>query len=112
MNLLKHHIIFKGLTPLLVLVFLLPSAVKAMHIFENHQHEVCLGESDSHFHTLDVDCEFYKFKINIPFTIPENSAVVIDFPKINCIIPAHYSFLSEYQSLHFSLRGPPAINLI
>lgn len=110
MNLLRKHIAFKGLTLLLVLVFLLPSAVKAMHIFEKHQHEVCLGESDTHFHTLDVDCEFYKFKINIPFTTPENSAVIIYFPQITSRTPTHYAFLSDYQSLHFSLRGPPTIN--
>ncbi|OBX23793.1 hypothetical protein LX77_00046 [Gelidibacter algens] len=112
MNIVRQHTIFKGLTLILVVAFLLPTAVKVIHVFEKHHHEVCLGESDTHFHTLVVDCQFYKFKINIPFTIPENSVVVIEFPKINCVIPTHYSFLSEYQNLQFSLRGPPTINLI
>ena len=112
MNFLRQHIIFKGLTLVLVLTFLLPSAVKFFHIFEHHHHEVCLGEAESHIHTLDFDCQFYKFKLNIPFTIPENVTVFIDYPEISNVISSDYAFLSEYQSLHFSLRGPPVINLM
>lgn len=112
MRFLRQHIIFKGLTLILVVTFLLPSVVKFMHIFENHQHEVCYGESDAHFHTLDVDCEFYKFKINTPFTIPENVASLTVYPEVNIFNTKEYSFLSEYQSLHFTRRGPPMINLI
>lgn len=112
MNFLRAHIIFKGWTLILVLTLLLPSAVKFMHIFENHQHEVCYGESDAHFHTLDIDCEFYNFKLNVPFTLPENVSVLISLLEIKSVVKSDYSFLSDYQILHFSLRGPPAINLI
>lgn len=112
MNFLRQHIVFKSLTLILVLTFLLPSAVKFMHIFETHQHEICLGEADTHIHTLDVDCQFYKFKLNIPFTLPENIATLVLYPEINDFITSEYSFLSQYQTLHFSLRGPPSINLI
>ncbi len=109
---LRQHIAFKILTLTLVVTLLLPSAVKFMHIFEKHQHEVCYGESDSHFHTLDIDCEFYKFKLNVPFTFPENVTVLIAYIEINTLRNKDYSFLSDYQRLHFSLRGPPAFNLI
>lgn len=112
MNSLRQHIIFKGLTILLVWTFMLPSAVKFLHIFEHHQHEVCYGEAQAHFHTLDVDCEFYKFKINVPFTIPENLAFLIIYPEIHIQSTKEYSFLSEFQKLHFTHRGPPMINLI
>lgn len=112
MDFVRQHIIFRGLTLILVLTLLLPSAAKFMHVFENHQHEVCYGESDTHLHTLDIDCEFYKFKINIPFTIPENTAVLIAYQNINSLISSDYNFLSEFQQLHFSRRGPPRINLI
>ncbi|MBA6153605.1 hypothetical protein [Gelidibacter maritimus] len=112
MNFLRQHIIFKALTLLLVLTFLLPSAVKVMHVFENHKHEVCYGEVDAHFHTLDIDCEFYKFKLNIPFTIPQNLATLIVYPEIHIFNTKEYDFLSDYQKLHFSRRGPPVINLI
>lgn len=109
MNILRQHIAFKGLTLILVLTFLLPSAVKFMHIFEHHQHEVCYGEADKHFHTLDVDCEFYKFKINIPFTIPKNGTALIIYPETVTFNIIEYSFLSEFQNLHFTRRGPPVL---
>lgn len=112
MNLLRQHIIFKVFTLILAVILLLPSTVKFMHIFEHHKHEVCYGESDAHFHTLDVDCEFYKFKLNVPFTIPEPFVHIIAYNEIKQIITTDYSFLSDYQRLHFSLRGPPAISLI
>ncbi|MCL8005963.1 hypothetical protein [Gelidibacter japonicus] len=112
MSFLREHILFKSLTLILVLTFLLPSAVKFMHIFETHKHEVCYGESDAHFHTLDVDCEFYKFKLNIPFTIPENLATLIVYPEVPIFNTKEYDFLSEFQRLHFTRRGPPMINLI
>lgn len=112
MNFIRQHIIFKVLTLSIVLTLLLPSAVKFMHIFESHHHEICLGEADAHFHSLDIECEFYKFKLNIPFTIPENVAVLIAYAEISSLITTDYSFLSTYQSLHFSLRGPPSVNLI
>lgn len=112
MNLLGQKNIFKVFTLVLAVSLLLPSATKFMHIFEDHHHEVCYGEPDAHFHTLDLDCEFYKFQLNIPFTIPENLTDLVVFPEIKTIIPSEYSFLSEYQCLHFSLRGPPLDDLI
>lgn len=112
MRFLRQHILFKVLTLILVFTFLLPSAVKFMHVFEHHKHEVCYGESVAHFHTLDVDCEFYKFKINTPFTLPEIITAITGYPEINIYNTKEYSFLSEYQRLHFTRRGPPSINLI
>ena len=112
MNFLRQHIIFKALTLIMVLAFLLPSAVKMMHVFERHQHEICYGESDAHLHTVDVDCEFYKFKINSPFTIPENVAALILYPEVSILTTKEYNFLSEFQSFHFTRRGPPTFNLV
>lgn len=112
MSFLRQHILFKGFTLIIVLTLILPSAVKFMHVFENHQHEVCYGEAEAHFHTLDIDCEFYNFKNNIPFTLPKNTPSSIAYLDIKCTITTYYSFLSDYQRLHFTLRGPPAINLI
>ncbi|MEO8772980.1 MAG: hypothetical protein ABI263_05525 [Gelidibacter sp.] len=109
MNFLRQHIVFKAFTLIIVVTLLLPSAVKFMHIFEKHQHEVCYGEAASHFHTLDIDCEFYKFKLNIPFIIPEKITFLIPNIEINNAPTKDYSFLSDYQRLHFSLRGPPQL---
>lgn len=112
MSFLRQHVLFKGLMLLLTVSLLLPSAIKFLHIFEHHHHEVCEGEVDAHFHTLDVDCEFYKFQIISPFTFPENASAIVSFPEIKSIISSDYSFLSEFQRLHFARRGPPSVNLI
>lgn len=112
MNQLRPHILFKGLTLIVVLTLLLPSAVKVMHVFENHKHEICHGESTTHIHTLDIDCEFYNFNLNTPFTLPENTVILPVFQEVEVLITTNYYFLSKYQQLHFLRRGPPAINLI
>ena len=60
MNSNKLYKIFSGISLILSFVLLVPSAVKFLHIFENHQHETCLGEHTTHLHKVDKDCEFYK----------------------------------------------------
>lgn len=104
---IKQHIIFKGFAILLVFAVLLPAAVKMGHIFEDHPHEVCTNKSTTHLHTLDLECEFYKFKLaNQFFQTPENF-YVLDFEENHKISTSQYVFLSPFQELHFSLRGPP-----
>lgn len=102
-------ITFKLAALILVLALLIPSIVKFNHVFEEHVHEVCHGEKQTHLHTSDVDCEFYKFQLNHHFTIPVNATEVF-IPKDNFQKTiSQYYFLSEYQQLHFSLRGPPEL---
>jgi len=98
---------FSGLV--LVLCLLFPSFVKFSHIFEHHQHEVCLGEHTTHLHKVDTDCDFYKFKLNNAFTFTtahfEFAEQTIEAKKIE----SQYNFISAFQRLHFSLRGPPQL---
>lgn len=87
----------------------MPSAFKLEHAFShtNHKHEVCLGEKQSHFHTLDLECEFHKFQLNTAFSIPINNYQFIEKQENYKLIHSQYIFISEFQQLHFSLRGPP-----
>jgi hypothetical protein len=95
-----------------VLTLLTPSVVKFIHVFNHHKHDICKGEYQTHLHASDFDCSYHKFKLTTPFTIPLFS--------VGLFIPEHshktsdskYFFLSEYQRLHVSLRGPPQLNLI
>ncbi|PIB32607.1 hypothetical protein BFP78_09030 [Gaetbulibacter sp. 5U11] len=91
----------------LLLAVMLPSAVKFTHVFENHKHEVCLDNITSHMHKTDVECEFYKFKLNTQF-YPFFEITLIDiednFLKITNTL---YNFNYNHQQLSFSLRGPP-----
>ena len=105
----KESITFKSLIITLVITLLVPSFVKLAHAFEDHKHEICITSQKEHFHEFNVDCEFYKFKtspqINISFEYP----VKLDIQTVVTPIVSQYEFISDYQKLSFSLRGPPAV---
>ncbi len=101
------HLIFKCTATLLLLVVLLPSAIKFAHIFENHKHEVCNNPTDTHFHEVDIDCEFYKFKLNTVFSFKALNSEIFTFKDHYKIIDSQYQFVSDFQRLPFALRGPP-----
>lgn len=109
---IKQHIAYKILTLSLVLAFALPFAVKFAHVFNHHQHEVCNGEYETHLHTADLDCEFYNFHMTVAFTLPEIHYTFLQNTTPSQSIISQYFYISEYQQLHFSLRGPPSIILI
>ncbi len=111
MQTIKEHIIFKIVAISLVTTLLVPTAIKFNHIFEHHKHDVCLGEKSTHLHELNIDCDFYKFKLN-------NNNYTLTFFNFKLFSPkekplkivSQYHSLSDYQCLQTSLRGPP--NLI
>lgn len=109
MNKYKESIILKSLIITLVITLLVPSFVKLAHAFKNHKHEICVTPQKSHFHENDLDCEFYKFKLNKQyFSLSKYSELVIYSPclsKINTL----YSFIDYYNKLSFSLRAPPVL---
>ncbi|WP_334113332.1 hypothetical protein [Paucihalobacter sp.] len=109
MSKLKLHITFKGLAILLVCAVLSPYVVKLSHSFNHHTHQVCNGFSDTHFHSLDLDCEFYKFQIQKDQIF---DVVVYSEYKLSTITNYQsilYFFSYEHQHLSFSLRAPPAL---
>jgi len=108
MNFPKGHITFKILTVLLVVTLFVPSAVKLAHVFEHHKHEICQGGDSTHIHKVDLDCEFQKFQINNNFALSQITFEVFKLNENSKTIESKYYFLSKYQRLHFSLRGPPA----
>ncbi|RZN81388.1 MAG: hypothetical protein EVB11_10470 [Winogradskyella sp.] len=94
----------------LVFAVLMPTLVKFAHGFQNHEHEVCYDASSSHFHELDIDCDFCKFKLNTQYSHefeypPTTLTTELSVKKIN----SQYNFISDYQQLQFSLRGPPSL---
>ena len=108
---IKEHIVVKLLVVLMVILLLTPTGVKFTHIFNHHTHKVCEGELSTHIHQVDLDCDFFKFKINKSFTYTIFKINFFTQKKIQLKITPPYLFLSEYQQLHFSLRGPPQFNL-
>lgn len=109
MEQLKQHSIFKMTAIVLLLSVLTPSTVKLAHFFENHKHDVCLGEQKAHFHSLDLDCEFYKFKLNNQFTVTFNDIELFSSEINQDYVEQLYSFKQDHQHLSFSLRAPPQL---
>ncbi|AUC76658.1 hypothetical protein [Olleya sp. Bg11-27] len=103
----QQHIAFKIAAIVLLLAVMLPSAVKFTHVFENHKHEVCTDYSTNHMHQIDLECEFFKFKLNTQY-YPTFEVSLINsthnFSEINTTL---YNFNYNHQQLSYSLRGPP-----
>ena len=103
------HIVTKSIIMLLLVTIVLPSVIKFVHIFEDHKHEVCTNQSDTHFHEVEIDCEFYKFNLNTIISFISSSSEII-IPEVNYkITTSQYLFVSDFQRLPFSLRGPPTL---
>ncbi|MFD2823626.1 hypothetical protein ACFS5M_08090 [Lacinutrix iliipiscaria] len=109
MNKAKSHINFKILSVVLVISLITPTLVKFAHVFENHKHEVCISKQQAHLHTLDLDCEFYKFKVNNAFTFKAQTFNLLSIENNHKVFSSQYEFISDYQRLSFSLRGPPQL---
>jgi len=106
---LKSHIGYKISLIILVIALLVPSFVKLAHAFETHKHEICKTPQKSHYHNLDLDCEFYKFKLSTTFSfqLQDYSLTSINYPSL---ITNYYKF--NYSNSHIgltSLRGPPEL---
>lgn len=90
----------------LSIVIFLPAIVQLVHTFEKHEHGICMSKDDQHFHQKDVDCVLCHLQ-------GETYAILNDrdFPVFNSevqiLLSTQYNFLSNYQQLSFSLRGPP-----
>lgn len=109
MRKLKEHILFKTLTLVLAMVLLVPTAVKFAHIFAHHKHDICLGEKKTHLHEINTDCDFYKFKLTHAYTFTFFNFELFSVEENHVTIVSQYLFLSEFQRLQTSLRGPPAL---
>jgi len=103
----KNHNFITLLSLLLIVAILSPSIVKVIHAIDNHEHFECKAIGELHIHEVELDCDFEKFNISPQqFLQPEYTVpiLIVNNHKVDL---AHYSFLSKYQKLHFSLRGPP-----
>jgi hypothetical protein len=109
MDLKRKHIAYRISIVLLVIALITPSFVKFSHVFEEHVHEDCNNPQKIHFHEFDLDCEFYKFKLNKKLILVSNEFQFLNVIENHRPNSSQYQFLSDYQFLHFSLRGPPQL---
>lgn len=106
---LKQHIVFRIAIIVIILALFTPYIVKLSHAFNHHEHEICLGENQTHMHKYDVDCNFYKFKISnqLSYTIYKSESIDVEINRE--IRVSQYHSISEFQQLQCALRGPPQL---
>jgi len=108
-KLLREHITFKILTLVLIASLFVPSVAKFAHVFSHHEHEVCKNNQTTHIHKIDFDCDFHKFNLNNTFTFTAFNIEFFIAKKESREIISQYNFLSKFQRLQTSLRGPPSL---
>ena len=97
------HIIVFGL----MLLFFAPTVAKFNHLLEAHKHEACHHPKKLHYHEVDIDCEFYKFKLNqeFHFNVISFELITNTFETLKRSI--YYQPITDKSSLSYTLRGPP-----
>ncbi|QWX85382.1 hypothetical protein H0I23_07005 [Cellulophaga sp. HaHaR_3_176] len=101
------NIFFSFTTILLLFALAIPNIAKVSHTLFDHKEITCLEKNSVHFHETEFNCEFYKYQLSTYFSVQiyNYNVFASDLePEQN---QNYYFLLSEYQNLHFSLRGPP-----
>lgn len=91
----------------LSIVVFLPAVVQLLHTFEKHEHGFCISKDDQHFHQKDLDCALCHLQ-NETYAVINDRELPIFHVKEQILLSTQYNFLSNYQQLSFSLRGPPS----
>ncbi len=105
----KRHSVYRIMALLLLIAVIIPTIVKFAHILEDHQHTVCTNKTSTHIHSVDLDCEFYKFKLNTSISMDFNYIDFLSVTNNHKIVTSEYQFASDFQRLPFLLRGPPRL---
>lgn len=93
----------------MVAIFALPSTLKINHALFEHNNFVCKNNGELHVHEVEMECEFHKYNIS-HFIFHEDTGLDNYNWTIKTVkIFNFYRFLSKYQQLHFSKRGPPSL---
>ena len=93
----------------LTVVLLLPSVVKFSRVLSHHEHEVCLDTSAAHFHDIDVDCEFFKFKLNTNFYAGLDHIEITPNEYFHNSEYSYYAFIRSHERTSLTQRGPPSL---
>lgn len=95
---------------LFVFGLMFPEAVRFYHQFEHTQKEICNTPDSLHFHQSVTDCSLFDFHFTtalqlqlLDFNLLENSLFYTNSFSVKVLY-------SEKVSIHFFVRGPPAIS--
>tara|TARA_R110000868_G_scaffold4211_13_gene26660 strand:+ start:65106 stop:65438 length:333 start_codon:yes stop_codon:yes gene_type:complete len=100
-------ILLSCISILILAALAIPDAVKISHAITEHKEQTCVEKGTVHFHEAEFDCDFHKYHITTYF-YPQSINYTVAFQDSKIKQNQNYYFLlSEFQKLHFSLRGPP-----
>lgn len=89
---------------------LTPSFVKLAHDFDDHKHDVCkTPQSTSHYHELNWECEFYKFKLSDQYSFSLLNFDLVPYAFDFEYLHPKYQLESNSKYFQKTLRGPPCL---
>ena len=108
MNSENHIPKFLGVIAL-VFALMLPTCVEFFHLFENHEHEVCL-EQTTHLHTDAPECHSCDFySSSFQYLLPENYVNTLVLPTQSIKVTVSVVALFSKKITLKQLRAPPSI---
>ncbi len=105
----QRHIIFRIVSTLIVVILLIPSGIKLIHVFEHENHPQCSNIDTDNFHECEVDCVLLKYSLQHHNLKSQNYNISIYLINNFEIPSATYGFFYNHRVLSFSLRGPPTL---
>jgi len=92
----------------LAFIMLAPYILNFNHVFAHNPNFACDDHSTTHLHQTTLDCELCDFHPSpvIAFHFFNYEFHEVFLPNVKNL--NYYEFLSDYQKLSFSLRGPPS----
>ncbi len=110
MEVQRRHIALRVASALIVLILLIPTSIKLVHVFEHQDHSaLCDKSQNANFHECEIDCDFLKYNLqhynfkSQDYTINFNVINNFEIPRLT------YDFFYNHRVLAFSLRGPPIL---
>lgn len=104
----KSNILAISCSLLLVITLLLPIGVSFAHSLNKHKHHnICKSSSEKHLHQLEASCILLKFKPSTAYSLSKFTFKFIPFKVPQQAPNSIYYFISDFNTLPFSLRAPP-----
>ena len=94
-----------------MICLVVPLGLKLTHSFSHKYHVVCDddGKVNTHFHEIDLNCEFYKFQLNKNLYIDLKVEETTEISKVSKDYFNFYISFKQLQQLTRFQRGPPEL---
>jgi len=87
-------------------LLLLPSTIQAVHAFSDHDHIVCVSDTEHHFHADELDCSLCHLQAETHGILPNyDIATLLNSDEFEN--NKFYNYYHNHQHLSYSLRAPP-----